>query len=90
MVWKEMCFLWMTWISRQGGKRGTLPYPLQLSAGLPVSAGKAQAQCPGADTLGKAPSSSPWLNLSLAGGLEKSLPPSRPPAIKELLKESGR
>lgn len=38
-----MCFLWMAWISRQGGVRGPLLYPLQLSAGLPASAGKVQA-----------------------------------------------
>ena len=43
MVWKEMCFLWMAWISSQGGRRGSLPYPLHLSAGLPAGAGKVQA-----------------------------------------------
>lgn len=38
-----MCFLWMAWMSSQGGMRGPLLYPLQLSAGLPASAGKVQA-----------------------------------------------
>lgn len=43
MVWKEMCFPRMAWISSQGGRRKSLLYPLQLSAGLPAGAGKVQA-----------------------------------------------
>lgn len=42
MIWKKMCFLWMAWVFSQGVRRGPLPCPLQLSAGLPAGAGKAQ------------------------------------------------
>lgn len=78
-----MCFLWMAWISRQGGVRGPLLYPLQLSAGLPASAGKVQACLVLYGHTGKALSSSTWLNLSLRLQLREKLPPSPPSCHQE-------